>query len=124
MTQFEYDPSAVKTMPGHASGLLELIDVLRGNMLLIGQQRVACLSSFIEGFLFGCPEEESEKGRRIMAKFNRGVRQRFRTRTSHGWARIVEFHSHGDVDSLDLFWRLWDEFEKNRFEYLEKSDEE
>lgn len=89
--------------------IVELIDRIKSRpAMFIGQRSISCLAAFIDGWRYGLSGSVSDE--QILLGFQEWVQRRFHVSTTHGWARIILFHSHDEVDALDQFFALFSEY--------------
>ena len=68
------------------------------------------LRAFLLGYELGVLGSDSEF-HRFSTDFGNWLCKRYHLYTSQHWTKIIEFHSSTDVEEMDLFWKLYDEFE-------------
>ena len=68
------------------------------------------LRAFLTGYELGVHGSDSEFPR-FSADFGNWLRKRYNLHSSQHWTKIIEFHSSTETDEMDLFWKLYDEFE-------------
>ena len=71
---------------------------------------VKTLHAFLTGYELGLQGSDSEFPR-FSADFGNWLRKRYNLHSSQHWTKIIEFHSSTETDEMDLFWKLYDEFE-------------
>jgi len=78
--------------------------------ITLGRKSVQTLYAFLTGFAFARREMDDADGRQFLAGFNNWVRERYKVKSSQGWAKIIAFHCVDESEKLPLFWKLLDEY--------------
>src|SRR3954468_11964621 len=68
------------------------------------------LRAFLTGYEFGLHDSASEFSS-FSADFGNWLRKRYNLHSSQHWTKIIEFYSSTESEEMDLFWKLYDEFE-------------
>ena len=68
------------------------------------------LCAFLMGYEFGLNGSDQEF-LRFSADFGNWLRKRYHLYSSQHWTKIIEFHSASEAGEMELFWKLFDEFE-------------
>ena len=68
------------------------------------------LHAFLSGFQFAMEGPDSEI-LRFSRDFGDWLRKRYDLNSSQHWTKIIEFYSMTENEEMDLFWKLFDEFE-------------
>lgn len=93
--------------------LYQLLDSIKSNpALFLNQPSVSGLHTFLLGFqtaknVYQLPQEEDEQG---FAGFQAWVAKQYDIQTNQSWSRIISFFAKDDKDSLNLFFKLLDEY--------------
>lgn len=75
---------------------------------------LARLVAFLLGFALAQKEQGIVEGAELLASFDAWVRAGYRETKSCGAESIIRFHSSGETDAVATFWRLLDEFLRQR----------
>ena len=68
------------------------------------------LYAFLTGYELGLHGSDSDFPR-FSADFGNRLRKRYNLHSSRHWTKIIEFHSGTEAEEMDLFWKLYNEFE-------------
>ncbi|MEC4813510.1 MAG: hypothetical protein SAK29_09600, partial [Scytonema sp. PMC 1069.18] len=78
----------------------------------LGKRSITHLQTFLDGYTFGLrqvdvpvTEEEQE-----FEKFQEWIEQRFNQHSTQSWSRIILFYSEDEIDALERFFELFEEF--------------
>ena len=80
--------------------------------LYLGKQSLSHLQTFLDGFTFarremGVPITAQEKE---FEGFQEWIEQRFNQADTQSWTKIILFNAEDEVDALNQFFELFDEF--------------
>ena len=76
--------------------------------LYIGQRSLSLLHAYLNGWLNR--DEKSVIDYDLIGKFQDWVQKKYKITSSQSWARIILFYSTDEIDGLNNFFRLFDEF--------------
>lgn len=68
------------------------------------------LRAFLSGYELGLGGSDPEF-LRFSIDFGNWLRKRYNIHSSQDWTKIIEFYSATEVEEMEQFWRLYDEFE-------------
>ena len=89
--------------------------------LYIGKPSVELLYAFLGGFLY----QNDSADDHCLDGFNEFVLQKYRLRTDHNWANVIQFFSNTEQEAFDKFTQLFKEFSQgggqNMFEQQKDS---
>jgi hypothetical protein len=88
--------------------LEEVLGTIRARPgVVLGQKSVEILEAFLTGYTYATQDPEDL---RFLSGFTDWLRRHYHIKSSQGWAKIIRFYSADDVETLDLFWKLLDEY--------------
>jgi hypothetical protein len=92
----------------------EMLQQLReAPAMYLSRPSARTLHAFLAGF--GLARKDSEPESLVFFNdFNNWLRKRYDIKSSQHWTKIIEFYSLTEGDEMDLFWKLFDEFEAKR----------
>ncbi len=98
-------------MDNPPSSVLDLIQRIRERPgMYIAWPSIRNLQMFLAGCDYGRREAGAAVEDRFLAGFDDWVRERFKIRSSHGWASIIEFYGQSEQGAWDLFCELLDKY--------------
>ena len=75
--------------------------------MFIGKRSARGLFLFLQGWLYG---KGSVDDFDVLRQFEEWIAAKYKISSSHSWADIITFYSEGDVEALESFFDLLDEF--------------
>lgn len=105
------NPNDIKIINiGNCTTLAEMLEIIRKYpYMYLLEIRPVQLQSLLYGWLIGT---QNEKEKDILKQFQLFVQRKYNITTSHSWSHILEFYNTlGEYKGLDLFFRVWDEFQ-------------
>ncbi len=84
--------------------------------MYIGGRSIFQLKAFIDGWLYAKGTET--KGIETWSQFTDWIPERFKIQSSQSWSQIILFHSVDDIDALDNFFQLFEEFLNHKYQAL------
>ncbi len=91
--------------------IIELITDMRGNEpLYCGRVSISRLAYFIRGYSYAMRLRGGDPDIEVMNRFQQWVQVKFKISLTRGWDEIILFHSADEVEAVDYFWQLFDEF--------------
>jgi hypothetical protein len=109
----KYDAARISRRLARATTLQEALDHLRIHTYIIGHQSISCLAAFLYGFLFGCAPAHAKAGHAELSAFNDWIHHYYDDHSTNGWYELI--HRAADPEqSIEMFWRLWDEYRLGR----------
>lgn len=94
--------------------ILDVLNELRSRPgVILGRKSAHTLHAFLTGFTFPAPGRDAREALAFLSGFNRWVRERYKVKSSQGWAKIIAFYSTDETEELNLFWKLLDDYLEN-----------
>ncbi|GAA4387162.1 hypothetical protein [Hymenobacter koreensis] len=92
----------------------ELLEQIRARpAMFIDRKSIHYLSVFLTGWIIGCgTKSEVLMDNDALYGFQIWIEKKYKIRTSHSWARIIDFYSPDESYAFDKFYELYDEFTK------------
>jgi hypothetical protein len=102
------DPESLGVLD--AGAILEVLLKIRQRPgVFLGRPSASNLYLFVSGYSYA--RKETEPGDYdFLAGLNQWIHDRFGVTSTQGWAKIIEFHSMTEADELPLFWKLLDDY--------------
>jgi hypothetical protein len=90
--------------------ILDLLERIRKRPgIFLGRPSVSNLYMFLSGFTYA--RKDSDPGdQQFLAGFGQWVHDRYKVTSTQGWAKIIEFYSLNEVEEMELFWKLLDQY--------------
>lgn len=80
--------------------------------LYVGQRSLSLLQAYLNGWLNR--DEKSVTDSELIGGFQEWIQKKHNIRSTQSWAQIILFYSISEYDALDNFFKLFDEFLKER----------
>lgn len=77
--------------------------------LYLAPPSAGTLRAFLSGYELGLQGSDLEFNQ-FSSDFGNWLRKRYNLHSSQHWTKIIEFYSTSEVEEMDLFWKLYDEF--------------
>jgi hypothetical protein len=89
----------------------ELLRKIQGcPSMYLGRPSARTLHAFLSGFELARRESDPE-AYRFSNDFGVWVHKKYNVHSSQNWSKIIEFYCLTEADEMELFWKLFDEFE-------------
>lgn len=92
------------------SHIFALLQQMRGRLgMYLGTTSLTKLAAFLRGYDLACEQVGGRSTDPFLAEFRDWVHTRFQS-VEHSWEETILYHSAGDEDAVQHFWKLLDEF--------------
>ena len=90
---------------------IELLKEMRGRVAVyVGSNSITLLATFLGGFVYALEKYGLAQNAQFLPAFQKMVAARYGVQIPKAWEEIIRFHSSGENEAIDIFWRLFDEF--------------
>jgi hypothetical protein len=95
--------------------VFELLTAIRKRpAMYLGLPSIHYLQCFINGWYHRDPKSISDA--ELFGEFTDWIAKKYKVTSTQGWAKIIEFWSIDEVQALELFYKLLDEFQAMKAE--------
>ena len=105
----EYSAEDIQVIDLCSMDIVELLRNIEQRPMLLPERNIQSLDAFLNGWFVG-RGYDADNG--LMSRFSKYVDEQFENTSTHGWARMIAHYSHDSNDSLNRFFKMFDEFLK------------